>query len=102
MTVSHLRFGDAPIRSTYLVQDADLVACHQFGLLDRFDVLENARPGGTFLRNAPYPADEVWDHLPAIIQREIVDRGLRFFTIDAARLAAELGMASRINTVMQP
>ncbi len=102
MTVSHLRFGAAPIRSTYLVQEADLVACHQFGLLDRFDVLENARPGGTFLLNAPYPADEVWEHLPAIIQREILDRQLRVFTIDAARVASELGMAGRINTVMQP
>lgn len=102
MTVSHLRFGDAPIRSTYLVEEADLVACHQFGLLDRFDVLENARPGGTFLLNAPYPADEVWDRLPTIIQREIVERQLRFFTIDAATLATELGMAGRINTVMQP
>ena len=64
MTVSHLRFGGAPIRSTYLVQEADLVACHQFGLLDRFDVLENARHGGIFLLNAPFPADEVWDTSP--------------------------------------
>jgi pyruvate-ferredoxin/flavodoxin oxidoreductase len=102
MTVSHLRFGESPIRSTYLVQEADLVACHQFGLLDRFDVLEGARPGGTFLLNAPYPADEVWDHLPEIIQREIIDRNLTFFTIDAARVASEVGMAGRINTVMQP
>ncbi|MFN3257109.1 MAG: pyruvate:ferredoxin (flavodoxin) oxidoreductase [Ilumatobacter sp.] len=102
MTVSHLRFGDAPIRSTYLVQDADLVACHQFGLLDRFDVLEHAKPGGTFLLNAPYPADDVWSHLPEPIRREIVERNLRVFTIDAARIAAELGMPGRINTVMQP
>jgi len=102
MTVSHLRFGEEPIRSTYLVQDADFVACHQFGLLDRFDVLENARPGGTFLLNAPFPADEVWDHLPELIQREIVDRQLSVFTIDAARVASEVGMAGRINTVMQP
>jgi pyruvate-ferredoxin/flavodoxin oxidoreductase len=102
MTVSHLRFGDAPIRSTYLVQEADLVACHQFGLLDRFDVLENARHGGIFLLNAPYPADEVWEHLPEIIQRQIIDRELSVFTIDAARVAAEIGMAGRINTVMQP
>ncbi len=91
MTVSHLRFGESPIRSTYLVQEADLVACHQFGLLDRFDVLENARHGGTFLLNAPFPADEVWDHLPEIIQREIIERELTFFTIDAARVASEVG-----------
>lgn len=102
MTVSHLRFGRDPIHSTYLVQQPDLVACHQFGLLDRFDVLENARPGGTFLLNAPYPADELWSHLPAIIQREILERDLRVFTIDAARIAKEIGMPGRINTVMQP
>ncbi len=64
MTVSHLRFGPEPIRSTYLVQQADLVACHQFGLLDRFDVLADIRHGGTLLLNAPYAADEVWQHLP--------------------------------------
>ena len=64
MTVSHLRYGPDAIRSTYLVEEADIVACHQFGLLDRFDVLEQAKPGGIFLLNAPYPVDEVWQHLP--------------------------------------
>ena len=102
MTVSHLRYGPDPIRSTYLVEDADLVACHQFGLLDRFDVLERAKTGATFLLNAPYPTDEVWGHLPALIRQEIVERKVRVFTIDAARVARELGMPGRINTVMQP
>jgi pyruvate-ferredoxin/flavodoxin oxidoreductase len=102
MTVSHLRYGPDEINSTYLVEDADLVACHQFGLLDRFDVLELAKRGGTFLLNAPFPADEVWDHLPGPIQDAIIDKGLRVFTIDAARVARELGMPGRINTVMQP
>ncbi len=102
MTVSHLRFGPERIDSTYLIQDADLVACHQFGLLDRFPVLETAKRGGTFLLNAPYPADEVWEHLPASIQREIVDRELTVYSIDAAHIARELGMPGRINTVMQP
>ncbi|MEO1055385.1 MAG: pyruvate:ferredoxin (flavodoxin) oxidoreductase [Actinomycetota bacterium] len=102
MTVSHLRFGDEPINSTYLVQDADLVACHQFGLLDRFPVLATAKPGGTFLLNAPYPADEVWEHLPASVQRIIVERNLSVYAIDAARIARELRMPGRINTVMQP
>lgn len=102
MTVSHLRYGPHAIHSTYLVEETDLVACHQFGLLDRFDVLELARPGATFLLNAPYPADEVWQHLPAAIQAEIVDKQLRVVTIDAARIARELGMPGRINTVMQP
>ena len=102
MTVSHLRFGPEPIRSTYLVQEADLVACHQFGLLDRFDVLGDARHGGTFLLNAPYPADELWEHLPSTIQRRIHERELRVFTIDATRIARELKMPGRINTIMQP
>jgi pyruvate-ferredoxin/flavodoxin oxidoreductase len=102
MTVSHLRYGPDPIRSTYLVEQADLVACHQFGLLDRFDVLELAKPGGIFLVNAPYSADQVWEHLPPTIQREIIDRQLRVFTIDAARIARRIGMPGRINTVMQP
>jgi pyruvate-ferredoxin/flavodoxin oxidoreductase len=102
MTVSHLRFGRDPIRSTYLIEEADLVACHQFGLLDRFDVLADARPGGTFLLNAPYPADEVWDHLPETIQRRVVEQGLRVFAIDATRIARELKMPGRINTIMQP
>ncbi len=102
MTVSHLRFGPDPIRSTYLVQQADLVACHQFGLLDRFDVLADIRHGGTFLLNAPYPAEELWEHLPASIQRRIHERELRVFTIDATRIARELKMPGRINTIMQP
>jgi pyruvate-ferredoxin/flavodoxin oxidoreductase len=102
MTVSHLRFGPEEIRSTYLVQEADLVACHQFGLLDRFDVLADARRGGTFLLNAPYPADELWEHLPRKIQRRIVERELRVFTIDATRVAREEKMPGRINTIMQP
>jgi pyruvate-ferredoxin/flavodoxin oxidoreductase len=102
MTVSHLRFGTQPIRSTYLIQEADLVACHQFGLLDRFDVLGDVRDGGTFLLNAPYPADELWEHLPTAIQRRIHERNLRVFTIDATRIARELKMPGRINTIMQP
>ena len=102
MTVSHLRYGPDAIRSTYLVEAADIVACHQFGLLDRFDVLEQAKPGGIFLLNAPYPVDEVWQHLPSVIRTEIVERQLRVFLIDAARVARELGMPGRINTVMQP
>jgi pyruvate-ferredoxin/flavodoxin oxidoreductase len=102
MTVSHLRFGPQPIRSTYLIQEADLVACHQFGLLDRFDVLGDVRDGGTFLLNAPYPADQLWEHLPTTIQRRIHERNLRVFTIDATRIARELKMPGRINTIMQP
>src|SRR5262245_3249669 len=102
VTVSHLRFGPEPIRSTYLVEDADFVACHQFGLLDRLPVLARARPGATFLLNSPYGPDEVWDRLPAAVRREIVDKGIELWVIDAHRVAREAGMGTRINTVMQP
>ena len=102
MTVSHLRFGPDPIESTYLVDEADLVACHQFGLLDSFDVTATARPGGTLLLNAPYGPTEVWSHLPGRTQQAIIDKRLRVFTVDAAKIAAELKMPGRINMVMQP
>ena len=102
VTVSHLRFGPEPIRSTYLIDAADFVACHQFGLLSKFDVLEHAKPGATFLLNAPYPADEVWDHLPASVQRTLVDKAIDLWVIDAFAVAEEVGMGKRINTVMQP
>jgi pyruvate-ferredoxin/flavodoxin oxidoreductase len=102
VTVSHLRFSPQEIRSTYLVDAADFVACHQFGFLATRDVLSVARPGATFLLNAPLPADEVWDALPAPVQQTIIDRELRVFVIDAARVARDAGLGGRINTVMQP
>ena len=102
ITVSHLRFGPQPIRSTYLVEGADFVACHQFGMLGRTKVLESAKHGATFLLNAPYGPDEVWDHLPGDVQRMLVDKEIDFWVIDALAVAAEAGMGSRINTVMQP
>ncbi len=77
VTVSHLRFGPEPIRSTYLVEDADFVACHQFGLLARTSILDHARSGATFLLNAPYAPDDVWEHLPDHVQRQIVDKAHR-------------------------
>jgi pyruvate-ferredoxin/flavodoxin oxidoreductase len=102
VTVSHLRFGPEPIRSTYLVEGADFVACHQFGLLGKTKVLESAKHGATFLLNAPYGPDEVWDHLPGGVQQLLVDREIDFWVIDALAVADEAGMGSRINTVMQP
>ena len=101
-TVSHLRFGPDPIHSTYLVQRADVVACHQFGLLEHLDVTAIARPGATLLLNAPYGPDELWEHLPVETRRDIIDKELTVFTIDATALARELNMAGRINTIMQP
>jgi pyruvate-ferredoxin/flavodoxin oxidoreductase len=101
-TVSHLRFSSAPIRSTYLIAEADFVACHQFGFLATRDVLGLAKPGATFLLNAPFPADQVWDALPEPVQRTILERQLKVYAIDAHRVAREEGLGGRINTVMQP
>jgi len=102
VTVSHLRFGPEPIRSTYLIDGADLVACHQFGLLEKVKVLDHARPGGTFLLNSPFAADQVWDHLPVELQRKLIDDDIALWVIDAYEVAREAGMGDRINTVMQP
>jgi pyruvate-ferredoxin/flavodoxin oxidoreductase len=101
MTVSHLRFGPRPIRSAYLVRSANFVACHQFHFLDRFDVLEVARPGGVFLLNAPYGPEEVWDHLPREVQEQLIEKRLRFYVVDALTVAKDTGMGGRINTIMQ-
>ena len=102
VTVSHLRFGPEPIRSTYLIDGADFVACHQFGLLEKLKVLPYARPGATFLLNTRFGPDEVWDHLPIEVQREILDKDIALWVIDAERVAREAEMGNRINTVMQP
>ena len=101
MTVSHLRFGPRPIRSTYLIAQASFVACHQFSFLERMDVLKLAQPGATFLLNSPYGPEEVWDHLPASVQREIVSKNLRLFVINADQVAQATGMGKRVNTIMQ-
>jgi pyruvate-ferredoxin/flavodoxin oxidoreductase len=101
LTTSHLRFGPRPIDSSYLIRTADFVACHQFNFLERMDVLEAAKPGATFLLNSPYGPDEVWNHLPIETQRSIVDKGLKFYVIDAQKIATEVGLGTRINTVLQ-
>ena len=101
MTTSHLRFGPRPIRSTYLIREASFVACHQFAFLDRFDVLKAAAPGATFLLNSPFEPDQVWDRMPRTVQERIIRKKLRFYVIDANRVARETGMGGRINTIMQ-
>jgi pyruvate-ferredoxin/flavodoxin oxidoreductase len=101
MTVSHLRFGSEPIRSTYLISDANFVACHQFQFLHRIDVLLSAAAGATVLLNAPFGPDEVWNHLPRQVQETIIRQRLRLFVIDAFSVAREAGMGKRINTIMQ-
>lgn len=100
-TVSHLRFGPRPIRSAYLIRKAQFVACHQFNFVERTDVLHPIADGGTFLLNSPYSAEEVWDHLPRIMQEQIVGKKLKFFVIDASQVARDTGMGNRTNTIMQ-
>jgi pyruvate-ferredoxin/flavodoxin oxidoreductase len=101
ITISHLRTSKQPIRSAYLVDRASFVACHQFEFVDKIDVLEPAAPGAAFLLNAPFAADEVWSHLPKEMQEQIIEKKIRFFTIDAYDLAKRAGMGTRINTIMQ-
>ena len=101
ITISHLRTSKRPIRSAYLVDRANFVACHQFEFVDKIDVLEHAAPGAAFLLNAPGAADHVWDQLPRELQEQIIEKKIRFFAIDAYDLAKSAGMGSRINTIMQ-
>jgi len=101
ITESHLRFDPEEIRSTYLIEDAGFVSCSQFILLDRIDILKRAARHGTFLLNSEYGPDEVWDHLPHKVQRQIIDLDLRFYVIDAYQVARSLDMRGRINTIMQ-
>jgi pyruvate-ferredoxin/flavodoxin oxidoreductase len=101
VTISHLRFAPRPVRSAYLVQRAGFVACHQYNLLERYPVLEYAADGATFLLNAPFQPDHVWSMLPREVQKQIVDKRLRFYVIDAYKVAREAGLGGRINTVMQ-
>jgi pyruvate-ferredoxin/flavodoxin oxidoreductase len=101
VTVSHLRFGPRPIRSTYLITRATFVACHQFSFLERLDILKAAEPGAVFLLNSPYGASEVWDHLPRSVQHQLITKRLRFFVIDGSKVAQEAGMGGRVNTIMQ-
>lgn len=101
MTTSHLRFGKSYIRAPYLVQEADFVACHNFSFLEKYDMLAKAKDGATFLLNAPYNAEEIWDKIPAEVQKRIIDKKLKFFVIDGVRIGNEIGLGHRINVIMQ-
>ncbi len=100
-TVSHVRFGPKPIRSSYLVQTANFIGCHQFNFVEKADVLKHAAPGATFLLNSPYSPDDVWDHLPRAVQQQIIDKGLSVYVIDGYKVARDTGMGTRTNTIMQ-
>ncbi len=101
ITISHLRFGSEQIRSTYLVNKANFIACHQPIFLERYDMLKDAVPGGVFLLNTSSTADEVWDTLPRLMHEQIINKKLRFYVIDAYKVAQDSGMRNQINTVMQ-
>ncbi len=101
ITISHLRFGPRPIRSAYLIRKASFVGCHQFGFLERYDVLEAAAEGAVVLLNAPCGPDEVWARLPREVQDQVLSKGLLLYAIDADRVARETGMGGRINAIMQ-
>ncbi len=103
VTISHLRFGPHEIRAPYLIgaDQANFVACHQFSFLERFDVLKYARPGEVFLLASIYGPEEVWGRLPREVQQAIIEKQLRFYVIDAFKVASDIGMGGRINTVMQ-
>ncbi|NES89178.1 MULTISPECIES: pyruvate:ferredoxin (flavodoxin) oxidoreductase [Okeania] len=101
VTVSHLRFGANPIRSTYLIDQANFVGCHQWSFLEKLDVLTSAANGSIFLMNSPYAPDEVWQQLPVEIQEQIIRKNLKVYVINANKVASDSGMRGRINTVMQ-
>lgn len=101
VTVSHLRFGPDPIRSIYLVNSANFIACHQTVFLEKYDMLKNALPGAVFLLNTPFGPEEVWDTLPRSVQKDIIEKKLKFFVIDGYAVAKKTGMGARVNTIMQ-
>src|SRR5207302_2210958 len=101
MTVSHLRFGPQPIKSSYLVSKANFVACHQWIFLERYDMLSSLVDGGVFLLSSPFGKDEVWEHLPREVQSQLIAKKARFYVIDAYQVARDTGMGSRMNTIMQ-
>ena len=101
MTVSHLRFGPQPIRSIYLISKANFVACHQPVFLERYNMLSSLVPGGTFLLNTPFASDEIWSKLPTPVQEALLAKKVKFYVIDATKVARDSGMGGRINTIMQ-
>jgi pyruvate-ferredoxin/flavodoxin oxidoreductase len=101
MTVSHLRFGPQPIKSSYLVSKANFIACHQWIFLERYDMLSSLVDGGVFLLSSPFSKDEVWEHLPREVQSQLIAKKAKFYVIDAYQVARDTGMGSRMNTIMQ-
>ncbi len=101
VTVSHLRFGKNPIRSPYLIDRANFIACHNPSFVEKYDMLSNIEEGGTFLLTTSHSADEVWDTLPKEVQQQVIDKKVKFFVIDAISIGHEIGLGARINMIMQ-
>jgi len=101
MTVSHLRFGKSRIRSTYLIQKANFLACHKFSFLEKYDILKNVNKGGVFLLNSPFSKEQVWENIPVEVQKQIIDKELAFYVVDGYKIAEAAGMGTRINVIMQ-
>lgn len=101
LTVSHLRFGDVPIQSTYLIDEPDFIACHKSNYVEIYDVLKGIKEGGTFLLNSPWSVEEMEKHIPGNVRKTIYDKKLKFFNIDAVKIAREVGLGGRINMIMQ-
>ncbi|MEZ2413389.1 pyruvate:ferredoxin (flavodoxin) oxidoreductase [Muriicola sp. E247] len=100
-TISHLRFGPDPVHSSYLINTADFIACHQFNFIEKYDILNHIKKGGTFLLNSPFSRDEIWDQLPKVMQQEIIENQLNFYVIDATKVAQAAKLGKRTNTVLQ-
>ncbi|MEN8798723.1 MAG: pyruvate:ferredoxin (flavodoxin) oxidoreductase, partial [Flavobacteriaceae bacterium] len=100
-TISHLRFGPDPIYSSYLIDHADFIACHQFNFIEKYDVIDKLKSGGTFLLNAPYDKDEVWNKIPRQLQEDIIGKEAKFYVVDATKVAHDANLGKRTNTVLQ-
>ncbi|PIE59024.1 MAG: pyruvate:ferredoxin (flavodoxin) oxidoreductase [Desulfobulbus propionicus] len=101
MTVSHLRFGENQIVAPYLINKANFIACHNFAFLDAYDMLANLEEGGTFLLTTVFSKDEIWNHLPALVQKQLIEKKVQFYIIDAVKLGQAIGLGARINMIMQ-
>ena len=101
LTVSHLRFGNVPIRSTYLIDAADFIACHNPAYVTMYDMVSSLQDGGTFLLNSQWEPEDMEQHLPASMKQLLAKKKAKFYTINAIKLAAQVGMGGRINTIMQ-
>jgi pyruvate-ferredoxin/flavodoxin oxidoreductase len=100
-TISHLRFGPEPIHSSYLIEKADFIASHQFNFIEKYDMINDLKKGGTFLLNSPYSKEEIWDKLPEEMQKHLIENDVKFYIVDASKVAQDANLGKRTNTVLQ-